>query len=113
MDYNTVVLSGRLAAPAETRTFESGETVIKFLVTSRTDEPRRRIDVIPIVMWRDPETHRVPDDHDILHAPPGTGVFVVAQLQRRFWDGTDGRRSRIEIIARHVTVSKQEEEQYE
>ncbi len=51
IDVNLVVLKGRLAADAEYRTYESGATALRLLVTIRLTEPRQRIDVIPVTMW--------------------------------------------------------------
>jgi single-stranded DNA-binding protein len=31
-------------------------------------------------------------------------MWLVGRVQRRFWDGQDGRRSRIEIVATNVTL---------
>ena len=58
MDLNVVVLAGRLAAQPEVRTFESGATLMRLLVTVRSAEPRTRLDVIPVVQWN-------PDPNDI------------------------------------------------
>ena len=55
MDLNLVVLAGRLAAPPELRAFESGATLIRYLVTVRSEEPRRRVDVVPVTLWNPPD----------------------------------------------------------
>ncbi len=47
MDLNLVVLAGRLAATPEVRTFESGTTLTKYLITVR-NEDIRLVDVIPV-----------------------------------------------------------------
>lgn len=96
MDLNLVVVSGRLAAPPELRTFDSGSRLIRYLITCRTDEPRRRVDVIPVTQW-DP-----PADSVAFDAAPGTAVWVAASAQRRFWGEAEGRRSRLEIVADQV-----------
>lgn len=98
MDFNLVVLAGRLAAPLEHRTFESGSSLVRLLVTVTSVHPRRRVDVVPVTLW-DPEPSLVAD------APqPGHHVWVAGAVQRRFWEAGEGRRSRIEIVARHVEI---------
>jgi single-strand DNA-binding protein len=93
---NLVVLNGKLAAPAEIRQFESGSRLIRYLLTVRSEEPRRRVDVIPVTLW-DPS-------EELVRSAPGTGapLWMTGTVQRRFWEGVDGRRSRLEIIAAHV-----------
>ena len=100
MDMNIVVLFGKLAAPPELRTFESGSSFIRALVTVRTSSPRRRVDVVPVIMW-DPEA-----DHPLLAAAAQTSVFAVCSVQRRFWTAAEGRQSRLEIVARHIEVEQ-------
>jgi single-strand DNA-binding protein len=96
LDINLVVLGGRLAAPAEHRTFPSGAEYLRLLVTVRSNEPRRRVDVVPVTLWEpDPELVDT-------CAIAGTRLSVVGSLQRRFWAGEGGRRSRLELIACHV-----------
>jgi single-stranded DNA-binding protein len=55
MDLNLIVLCGRLAVPPEIKVFESGTRLIRYLVTVRSEEPRRRVDVIPVSMWDPPQ----------------------------------------------------------
>ncbi|MGZ5384495.1 MAG: single-stranded DNA-binding protein [Acidimicrobiia bacterium] len=98
MDFNLVVLSGRLAAPPEVRVFESGVCLVRYLLTVRTDEPRRRVDVVPVTLWDPPEDDLAPEPE------VGQRVWVVGTVQRRFWSASAGRRSRLEIVAEHVSV---------
>ncbi|MDX2344055.1 MAG: single-stranded DNA-binding protein [Acidimicrobiia bacterium] len=100
MDFNVVVLSGRLAAPPELREFESGSRLVRSLVTVRSDTPRRRVDVVPVTLW-DPDP-----DAAILGASVGDGVWVAAAVQRRFWTETERRMSRLEIVARDIEVRR-------
>jgi single-stranded DNA-binding protein len=102
MDLNLVVLSGTLAAPPETRVFDSGTRLIRYLVTVRTETPRRRIDVLPVTLWE-------PGDEVARDLERGRRVWVAGSAQRRFWEGPDGRRSRIEIVAEQVTHDPAEE----
>lgn len=98
MDINLAILAGRLAAPGEHRTFASGAAYLRLLVTVRTTEPRRRVDVIPVTLW-DP-----PDDLVEGCAQPGRRIWVAASVQRRFWSEAEGRRSRLELTARHIEL---------
>ena len=104
MDLNLIVVSGRLAAPPELRQFESGARLARYLVTVRSEEPSRRVDVLPVTLWD-------PND-DLLDADPAPGarVWVVGSLQRRFWSATEGRRSRLELVADQVCVRPPDEE---
>ena len=56
VDYNLnlVIIGGQLAAPPELRTAESGSRLVRYLVTVRSDEPTRRVDVLPVTKW-DPD----------------------------------------------------------
>ena len=102
MDCNVVVLAGRLAAQPEMRTFESGATLMRLLVTVRSVEPRARLDVIPVVQWN-PDLDAVPDE-----GLRGRGVWVVGATQRRFWTAAGGRHSRVEIVANVVEFRPEE-----
>ncbi len=96
MDLNLIVLCGRLATDPELRVFDSGTRLVRYLVTVRADHPRQRVDVIPVTQW-DPSDETV----DNL-AEKGTGVWVCGSIQRRFWESSDGRRSRLEVVAEQV-----------
>jgi single-stranded DNA-binding protein len=96
MDLNLVVLCGRLATDPEFRVFDSGTRMVRFLVTVRSEIPRRRIDVVPVTLWD-------PDD-EITNDPPTKGqrIWVCGSVQRRYWESSDGRRSRLEVMAEQV-----------
>lgn len=103
MDLNLVVVSGRLAAPPEVRQFESGSRLARYLVTVRSEEPRRRVDVLPVTIWN-------PDDELVDADPaPGTRVWAAGSVQRRFWSGAEGRRSRLELVADQVCLREPED----
>ena len=97
MDFNVVVLDGRLAAPPEIRQFDSGAMLARYLLTVGSERPRR-VDVIPVTLWDPPE--------DLINAEPAPGrrVFVVGSVQRRFWSESEERRSRLEIVAAQVCL---------
>ena len=97
MDFNLVVLSGRLAAPPELRVFDSGNRLVRYLVTVSTDEPRRRVDVLPVTLWEPAE--------DDLEAEAGQRLVVTGTVQRRFWSNPNGRRSRLEVVAEQVNFT--------
>jgi single-strand DNA-binding protein len=98
MDLNLVVLCGRLAVEPELKLFESGTRLIRLLITVRSDEPRRRVDVIPVVVWD-------PSDDLVGELPEkGQRVWVCGAVQRRFWEAPDGRKSRLEVVAEQVHV---------
>jgi single-stranded DNA-binding protein len=104
MDLNLAVIAGTLAAPPEIRTFDSGTRLARYLVTVRSTEPRRRVDVVPVVEW-DP-----PPDSPAADLDRGDRIWMAGSVQRRFWTSADGRRSRLEIIAHHVMPMPQEAE---
>ncbi len=94
MDLNLALLGGRLAAIPEARELDLGAYRLRLLVTVHSDEPRRRIDVIPVTLWdADPAYARL---------EAGQRVWVSGSVQRRFWEGPDGRRSRLELMAQHI-----------
>lgn len=95
MDCNIVVLAGQLAAAPEHRVFPNGTSLLRLLVTTRAERPRRRVDVVPVTLW-EPTTELLGSGLD-----RGRRVFVVGSVQRRFWSD-EGRRSRIEIVAHDV-----------
>lgn len=96
MDLNLIVLCGRIATDPETRVFDSGTRLIRYLVTVKTDQPRRRVDVIPVTLWD-------PTD-ELFDQPGGKGerIWVCGSVQRRFWESPDGRRSRVEVVAEQI-----------
>jgi hypothetical protein len=98
MDLNLIVLCGRLAVDGELRVFDSGSRLLRYLVRVRVDHPRRRIDVIPVILWDPPD--------DLLDTPgqKGERIWVCGSVQRRYSDSPDGRRSRIEVVAEQVKI---------
>jgi single-stranded DNA-binding protein len=103
MDLNLVVLCGRLAVEPELKEFGSGTRLIRFLVTVRSDEPKRRVDVVPVTLW-DPADDLVDDLPE-----KGRRVWVCGAVQRRFWESSDGRRSRLEVVAEQVRLKDVED----
>ncbi|NND84312.1 MAG: single-stranded DNA-binding protein [Acidimicrobiia bacterium] len=103
MDLNIVALSGRLAAEPERREFASGSRLLRLLVAVRHSAPHRRVDVLPVAYWDPPQALW---DADM---EPGMWAWVSGSVQRRFWAGEEGRRSRLELLAVTVQVRPTEE----
>jgi single-stranded DNA-binding protein len=103
MDLNLVVLCGRIATEPEIRIFESGTRLIRYLVTVRSEAPRRRVDVVPVTLW-DPTDEEVDEPGE-----RGRRIWICGSVQRRFWESPDGRRSRLEVIAEQVNLKEVEE----
>lgn len=101
MDLNLIVIAGRLTAEPELRHFESGTSILKLLVTVRTEQPRRRIDVLPVVLW-DPSKEQLEQVAE--GNLRGRAIWVAGAAQRRFWSQTDGSQSRVEIVAHEVQI---------
>ncbi len=98
MDFNLFVLEGTVAAEPERRTFESGSSLVRYLVTTRTVEPRRRVDVLPVTMWN--------DDGASDAVTKGDRIWIAGSPQRRFWSADGSRRSRIELVAHHIKIGQ-------
>ena len=97
---NVVELVGRLATAPDIRTFASGTSLARLLVTVRTHKDRPRTDVMPVTVW-DP-------DGSVQGAERGDGVTIGGTVQRRFWTDYTGRRSRIEVVVSSVEVTTEE-----
>ncbi len=98
MDLNLTVLFGRIATDPEIRVFDSGTRLIRYLITVRSEAPRRRVDVVPVTLW-DPSDEQVEAPGD-----RGERIWICGSVQRRFWESPDGRRSRLEVVAEQVTI---------
>lgn len=103
MDLNLIVLCGRLAVEPELKEFDSGSRLVRLLVTVRSDEPRRRVDVVPVTLWDPPQ--------DLLEDMPEKGrrIWVCGSVQRRFWESPEGRKSRLEVVAEQVHLKDVED----
>lgn len=104
---NEVLLTGRLAAPAEERALPSGDVLVAFrLVVARPPAKKRReraptIDTIDCVAW-DSAPRR-----NVLGWQPGDVVEVTGALRRRFWRAGAGAVSRTEVeVAKARRVAK-------
>lgn len=98
-DFNLVVLCGQLTIEPEYRAYDSGARLIRFLVSTRSSEPLRRLDVVPVVVWDPPDELWMRDSQRL------DRVIVIGTVQRRYWTAPDGRESRIEVVASKVEFS--------
>jgi single-stranded DNA-binding protein len=89
---NLVVLAGRVATDPEIRTFDSGAQLLRLMVTVKQKHPTRRVDVVPVTYWDPPRKRET--------------VWLTGQLQRRYRESPDGRRSRLELVAHRITVGR-------
>lgn len=96
-DRNEVILRGRLATAPEHRTFGSGASLARLLVTIRLTAPSRT-DVIPVTVWE--------PDSDLVKAARGIPIDVIGQIHRRFWTDAEGRHSRVEVVATSVEIGE-------
>jgi single-stranded DNA-binding protein len=102
MDLNLVALAGRITTTPDIRELDTGARLMRLLVAVRSEAPHSRLDVVPVVWWN-------PDDETVNDLPtPGARVWVTGAVQRRFWEASDGPRSRIEIVASHVNLCPDE-----
>ncbi|NND03751.1 MAG: hypothetical protein HKN91_13290 [Acidimicrobiia bacterium] len=93
MDYNVTVIGGRLATSPEAITDAAHPTAARLLVEVKSDYPRVRHDLVPVV---DPNY----DPTTPFNA--GELVWVVGSLQRRFSARTG--QGRLEIVASYVSA---------
>ena len=96
-DGNEAILVGRLATAPEHRTFGSGASLARLLVTVRLTAPSRT-DVIPVTVWE--------PGVGLTTATRGTPVKVEGQMHRRFWTDAEGRHSRVELVAHTVELGE-------
>ncbi len=98
MDLNLMVLCGRIATEPEIRVFDSGTRLVRYLITVRSEAPRKRVDVIPVTLW-DPDDDQVEEPGE-----RSQRIWVCGSVQRRFWESQDGRRSRLEVVAEQIKL---------
>lgn len=95
-DFNLVVLCGKLAVEPEYRAYGSGARLIRYLIATRSSEPLRRMDVIPVTQW-DP-----PEELWTRQSARGDRLTIVGSVQRRFHRSDNGREGRLEVVASNV-----------
>ena len=99
---NEVVLRGRVAAPADERELPSGDTIVTArLIVDRDSaalgRSSQRVDTIDCVAW----LRRV--QRSMRGWEQGERVEVTGAIRRRFFRGTTGPVSRVEVEIRTVT----------
>jgi single-stranded DNA-binding protein len=105
VNYNVAVIAGTLAAPPELRDFGSGSRLMRYLITTTSEVPRHRVDVIPVVLWN-------PTDEAVAaELAPGVGVWAACSVQRRFSSGPAGRRSQLDLVA-HVVEQREDDDSW-
>lgn len=97
-DFNLVVLCGQLAVEPEYRAFGSGARLIRYLITTRSSEPLRRVDNVPVVQWDPPDEVW---DRELRRLDR---VMIVGTVQRRIRIVASGRVSQTEIVATRVVL---------
>lgn len=103
MDFNLVILAGRLAAPIDIRTPDGGPTSARLLLAVRSAHPVR-VDVVPVVLADLGVRHDLAPEIATGALAPGATLWVAGSIERRFTDDEDGRRSRVEVLARHIEI---------
>lgn len=94
-DTNLVLLVGRLAGPIERRHHPiAGIDSARFEIAVRSPGPPPRLDVLPVIWWDPPAGFE--------ETEAGTVVQVAGGVRRRYWATTDGRTSRLDLVAGHV-----------
>jgi single-strand DNA-binding protein len=91
---NVVVLAGRLSADPEIAEMPSGDTVARLRL--QVPEAGKRVLPLPVVAWDRPARRGCE------RLAKGDPVMVRGHLVRRFFQGTGGGRSVMEVIASEV-----------
>ena len=108
LNYNKVILSGRLAADPELKTTQSGVSVTSFTLavdrrTAKGEE--RKTDFLDCTAWREKAEFITRFFHK------GSALFVEGELQKRSWEDQHGnKRSAVEVV---VTEAKFVENKYD
>lgn len=95
MNFNRVILVGRLTRDPEIRTTPEGITVARFrIAVNRLTRGEEQADFFDVVAWRNQA------DFVANYLGKGRLVLVEGRLQNRSWTAQDGtRRSTVEIVA--------------
>lgn len=103
LDLNLVVLCGHLSTDPELRVLDSGGRLIRYLILVRVDYPRKRTDVLPVILWEPPA--ELWDQPGIKH----DRIWVCGTMQKRYWDDAESRPSGLEVVAEQVVVGDLDE----
>lgn len=93
-------ITGTLAAIDIGGRRTDGRSLATLLVAVRTPDEAaaggRRIDRLPITVWQPTEA--------VLTLGQGNWLTIDCHIQRRFWTDTEGRHSRIELVAHRIDL---------
>jgi len=106
MNGNTVTLCGNITADPELRFTPSGQATASFgLAINRkwtdkaTNEKRESVSFFDIVCWQEMAENAAES------LQKGDRVVIVGRLEQRSWDGEDGKRYKVEVVAEEVGPS--------
>ena len=94
---NIVILQGTLSRPAQQRLLDSGDRLVAFDVTTRTDGARA--DTVPVVWFGAPPS--------AAGLGADTEVVVTGRVRRRFFRAGGATQSRTEVVADAVIPTRQ------
>lgn len=94
---NVVVVQGALSRPPEARDLPSGDRLVAYEVTVRTEG--RPTESVPVVWFEAPAR--------AVELPAGTEVVVSGRVRRRFYRTPTGTGSRTEVVAESVVPVRQ------
>ena len=98
-DFNVAVICGTLATTPEMRVCADGTSSARYLVTTRSEGPSHRVDVVPVV-------HPNPGPAATRYRR-GDRLWIAASVQRRFGGDEHRSRSGIEVVAHEVVRSEE------
>jgi single-strand DNA-binding protein len=98
---NVVVLAGRLSADPEIAEMPSGDTVARLRL--QVPEAGKRVLPLPVAAWDRPARRGCE------RLAKGDAVMVRGHLVRRFFKGTGGGRSIMEVVASEVRKLDEDE----
>lgn len=107
LNFNKVILGGRLTSDAELRTTPSGTTVTTFSVAVNRrmgKDQQQKTDFITCTAWRTTAEFIARYFHK------GSSIFLVGNLQQRSWEDNGNKRYAVEVVVdeAHFVDSKNE-----
>ncbi len=93
---NIVMIRGELSRPATVRVLASGDRLVAYELTIRTEN--NRAETVPVVWLGAPASAAERDT--------GDDVVVIGRVRRRFFTGPGGTQSRTEVVARRVLSAR-------
>jgi single-strand DNA-binding protein len=106
MDYNNVMLLGRIGREPESRTSAQGLTICNFSVATN-----HRVKEVDKTEWSNVVAFGKLGDAVISYGSKGARVFVEGRLETSSWDDKNGeKRYKTQIIAKQVILLSPKEE---